>query len=230
MGWAALGDVARPQAQSAPPAAAPQEPAAPPAPQPVFRTGINFVSVDVIVGDRQGNPVTDLRQEDFEVTEDGKPQQIEAFKLIDVRAARASGTPPQAIRTSSDEGSEAARDDVRLFAVFLDDYHVTRGASMRMRETLATFVENQLEPSDMIGIMYPLTPLEDVRLTRDHAGIASAIRRFDGRKYDYSPRNTFEEQYALVPAAEAERIRNQVTMSALKGWNDLGGLREDARP
>src|SRR5690606_19436613 len=66
---------ASPAAQQQPP---PTEPAAPapaaddqeaPEPQPTFRTGINFVSVDAIITDRQGNPVDDLTQDDFEVLE-----------------------------------------------------------------------------------------------------------------------------------------------------------------
>src|SRR3954463_6718232 len=39
--------------------------------QPVFRAGINFVRVDVIVTDKNGNPVGDLKPEDFEITEEG---------------------------------------------------------------------------------------------------------------------------------------------------------------
>src|SRR5262245_32916605 len=50
--------------------------------QPVFRAGISYVRVDVIVSDKAGSPVGDLKQADFEVTEDGKPQTIENFKLI----------------------------------------------------------------------------------------------------------------------------------------------------
>src|SRR5262252_2236563 len=49
---------------------------------PVFRSGINFVRVDVIVSDKSGANIADLKQTDFEVTEDGKPQTIESFKLI----------------------------------------------------------------------------------------------------------------------------------------------------
>src|SRR6266545_256655 len=93
---------------------------------PVFRTGINFVRVDVIVTDRNGKEVSDLKQTDFEVLEDGKPQMVDAFKLVklDGGAMPTSEGPPRAIRTDDDEQQEAARDDVRLFAVFLDDYHV----------------------------------------------------------------------------------------------------------
>src|SRR5947207_590838 len=55
-----------------------QQPPPDPAQQPpVFRTGINFVRVDVIVTDnKNGVPVGDLNQTDFEVAEDGKPQKI----------------------------------------------------------------------------------------------------------------------------------------------------------
>ena len=52
--------------------------------QPVFRTGINIVRVDVIVTDRQGNPVTDLKLEDFDIQEDGKPQKAETFRLVKI--------------------------------------------------------------------------------------------------------------------------------------------------
>ena len=52
--------------------------------QPTFRAGINFVRVDAIVTDGRGNPVADLKPTDFEVTEDGKPQTIEKFRLVKV--------------------------------------------------------------------------------------------------------------------------------------------------
>jgi VWFA-related protein len=214
-----------PAQQPAPPPAAPADQAQP----PVFRSDINFVRVDVIVNDRQGNPVHDLKQEDFEVTEDGKPQSIQTFKLINVSEDTGVGAdPPREVRNAIDEQVEAARDDVRLFAIFLDDYHVRLENSMRAREVLAQFVENRFQPKDLAGIMYPLWSINDVMLTRNRRQIAGAIREFTGRKFDYTPRNAFEERYVhYVPTIEAERIRNQVTLSALKGLIiRLGGLRE----
>ena len=112
-----------------------QQPAADAQPaQPAFRAGINFVRVDVIVSDKNGANVADLKQSDFEVTEDGKPQTVESFKFIKLDGGTMPGPdgPPRAIRTDDDEEAEAARDDVRLFAIFLDDYHV-RTASQHER-------------------------------------------------------------------------------------------------
>jgi VWFA-related protein len=216
------------QGQGQPPPAKPgQQP--PDQQRPIFRAGVNFVRVDVIVTDKKGDPVNDLQAADFDVQEDGKPQKIETFKLIkmDTTAEAVSEPSPRPIRTQFDEESEAARDDVRLYAIFLDDYHVRRESSMVVRDPLSRFIQMRLAPQDMVGIMYPLTPISDVFLTRDRDATVSAIQQFDGRKYDYRPRNAIEMSYSHYPAATVERIRNQVTLSALRSLIvHLGGLRE----
>ena len=70
----------------------PQPPAPSPPPpqqqqqaqQPTFRVRVDYVEVDVVVTDRQGNLVRDLKKEDFQVLEDGKPQTITTFALVDI--------------------------------------------------------------------------------------------------------------------------------------------------
>src|SRR5437764_7959335 len=47
--------------------------------QDVIKVTSNLVSLDVIVKDKKGKPVTDLKAEDFTVTENGVPQKIEFF-------------------------------------------------------------------------------------------------------------------------------------------------------
>ncbi len=76
--------------------------------------------------------------------------------------------------------------------------------------------------------MYPLWSINDVRLNRNREELATGIRGFTGRKYDYTPRNQFEENYVhYVSTIEAERIRNDVTLTALKALIvRLGGLTE----
>ena len=75
--------------------------------------------------------------------------------------------------------------------------------------------------------MYPLTPVSDVRLTRNHESVIRVIEKFEGRKFDYRPRNEFEEQYSMYPVEVVERMRNQVSLSAIKAIAvRLGGLRE----
>ncbi|HEX7794947.1 MAG TPA: VWA domain-containing protein [Vicinamibacterales bacterium] len=221
-------------AQNTPaPRQAPTGPPPPPPienlPQPVFRTGINFVRVDVIVTDKAGNPVNDLKQGDFEITEQNRAQKVETFKLISLDGGLmdATNTPPRQIRTDIDEETEASRDDVRLFAIFLDDYHVRRETSMSARGQLARFVQTQLGPSDMIGVMYPLEPIASVRMTRNHDAVEKGLQQFLGRKYDYTPKNDYEEKIVYYPTETVEQIRNQISLSAIKSLIiHMGGLKE----
>jgi len=104
---------------------------------------------------------------------------------------------------------------------------VKRGNDMAVRKPLIDFIQTQLAPADMVAIMYPLTPVNDISFTRSKSQLVSAIEHFEGRKYNYQPRNQFEEQYAYYPSATVERIRNQVSMSAIKAAAiRMGGLRE----
>ena len=103
---------------------------APPQP-PAFRTGINFVRVDALVTDNKGNAIENLTQDDFEVYEDNKLQKVESFRYIKVEGNPLEGELPRQIRTTWDEETELARDDVRLFVIFYDDYHVRRGVGAR---------------------------------------------------------------------------------------------------
>jgi len=209
--------------------------AAPPAqqadqqqPPTTIRRGINYVSVDVIVTDKDGKPVMDLTQDDFAVAEDGKPQKVDTFQIIKLDALETMESgPPRPIRDDNDEEREAARPDVRLFVLLLDDYHVQRGNDLSVKKPLIEFVQNQLAPADMVALMYPLTPITDLRFSRNRDATIAAINQFEGRKFDYRPRNMFEEKYAMYPAQTVERIRNQISMDALKSAAmKMGALRE----
>ena len=195
---------------------------------PIFRSGINFVRVDAIVTDDDGNTVDDLTIDDFEIFEDDLLQQVETFKRVEHTGQFDPSLPiPGSIRNEYDLEREAAREDSRIFVFFLDDYHVRDYNAMRMTQPLVDFVLNELSPTDLVGIMYPLTPTFDVTLTRDHTQIVNALRQFEGRKYNYDPRNTYEQQYVYYPTTDVEKIRNDVSLSALKALAmKLGGLRE----
>jgi VWFA-related protein len=205
----------------------------PPPPQPgqqrpPFKAGVNFVSVDVIVTDKRSEQVVlDLKPEDFEVREDKKVQKVETFEVIKIDPLVEAATPPREIHSVEDEEREAKLPNVRLFVILLDDYHVRRGSDLASKRPLIDFVENQLGPQDMVAIMYPLTPVTALTFTRNHDSLVSAINKFEGRKGIYEPRNEFEERYSYYPVATVEAIRNDVSMSALKGAAvRLGGMRE----
>jgi VWFA-related protein len=195
--------------------------------KPTFTTRIDNVRVDVIVTDKAGKPVTDLTQADFEVQENNKPQKIESFKLIQIDDLQdPDPAKNREIRSLDDQAREAARDDVRVIVIFLDDYHTRLGNSMAVREKLARFV-NGLNPRDLVAIMTPLLPTAGITFSRNHSATAQQIMAFRGRKFDYTPQNRAEEVYLYMTPESIEQLRNQIVTSALEGLcTYMGTLRE----
>jgi VWFA-related protein len=204
-----------------PPAGTQQTPQQP----PTFRLRIDSVSVDVIVTDKQGNPISELTADDFEIREAGKVQKIETFKHIKVDDTE-DASPPREIQSFEDQRRETARENNRLYVIFLDDYHVRKGNSLRIRQELAGFVR-RLQPRDLVAIMYPLLPAAAITFSRNHDGTAAEIMAFEGRKYDYTPKNQLEAQFQMTTPEYQELMRNDATFSAIESvCAFLGSLRD----
>lgn len=211
-----------------------QNPQQPPAGQdqrpPVFRAGTNQVRVDVTVLDKKGTPLTNLTRDDFELLEDGQPQSIETIKLIE-----ASGQPSGdraddmslEIRSPAHAAQEAARDDVRVFVVFWDEYHIGQMVpAMRARDALTNFVQTAFGPTDLVAVMDQLTPTDSIRLTRDRRVLADQVHQMKGRLGVYvPPRSPMEE--AQLSQGSIEILRSQVTASAVESTIEyLGSIKE----
>jgi len=191
---------------------------------PIFRGGTTLVQVDAIVADAGGQPITDLGAGDFDVLDDGRPVPIQRVRFLGADVY--SGDPTLAlIRTHDDEEREASRDDVRVYAIFLDDYHVQRLGELRVIEPLLAFV-GQLPPTDLVAVYYPLDSMTDVHFARDREPVVKAIRAFRGRRGDYTPTRPVEEEHLRHPQT-IESIRRQITTSALEGLaTHLGGIKQ----
>src|ERR1044071_5888312 len=147
--------------------------------QPIFRAGTDLVRVDVTVTEHGDDAVTDLKIEDFEITEDDVPQKVETLKFIKVDGTRTSNLDePLEIRSKEHAMLEAAREDVRLFGIFLDDYHISKRPeiTLPLREVLTKFI-NQLGPNDLVALMDPLTTLYDLKYTRSKPDLLERIRK-----------------------------------------------------
>jgi VWFA-related protein len=191
---------------------------------PVFRGGTNLVQVDAIVTAPDGRPLTDLTVSDFEVFDDGKPVTIDRVRFLGA-AAYAGDSTLAPIRTHEDEEREASRDDVRVYAIFLDDYHVRRMEERRLIEPLLAFVR-QLPATDLVGVYYPLDSVTDVNFSRDRERVIKQIRAFYGRRGDYTPTRPVENDH-LRFQDRIEQIRRQITVSALAGLaTHLGGIKQ----
>ncbi len=199
---------------------------------PTIRVDTEVVRVDVTVLDRRGRPVTDLTMEDFVVEEDGAAQTITSFKLVEMSGEAAEvDTASLPIRSRSHARQEAERDDVRVFLIFWDEYHIDRLTSaLRSREALTNFVLTAFGPTDLVAFMEPMTPLDAIEFTRDRRQLADQVRKLQGRRGIYvPPRNSAEEAH-LSAMRDVERLRHEVTISAIKAAAvHLGAIRESRK-
>src|SRR5437763_3560645 len=174
------------------------------------------VRVDVIASDARGRIVGTLKPADFDVIENGAPQALEDVRFVKVDGRDAADAELTPIRSEFDEQAEAARDGTRLFAILLDEYHVSAGANTdRAREAMTGFVDRDLGPRDLVALFKPLDSLLTIRVTRDHDLLRHAIETFEGRKGDYEPRNAFERNFIAGAPARIDQVRTQVVLSAL---------------
>jgi VWFA-related protein len=157
--------------------------AAPQPPRTVIRSGAIYVTTDVRVRDERGQFVADLRQQDFDVYEDGVPQAIAGFTLTHGGRVIADTLPAAA---SVGEGlllppprppSDASG---RILVIFVDDLHIAPRETSRVRALLQDIRHELLHPGDLAGIVSTGYSSIAVDLTYDHKRIDEAIRKVMG--------------------------------------------------
>jgi VWFA-related protein len=227
--------VVRPAAQNPPaqnpPAQNPpasQGQTAPQSPQATFRARIDSVMVDVAVTDKQGHPVADLTEQDFEIRENSKVQTIDTFKLVKIDDTPVDPESLPSILSIEDQQREVENDANRLIVIFLDDYHVRRENSMRIRQDLAKFM-GQLGPRDLVAIMYPLMTPAGLTFSRNRTALARDLMTFEGRKYVYDVKNEIDRQLAMASPDQIEQQRNLITISSLETLCAYLGTMRDGR-
>ena len=194
---------------------------------PKFRGGTNLVRVDVTVSDKHGELVTDLTKDDFLVTEDGVPQTVETCRLVE-----ATGMPTDdlslPIRSIEHAKAEAARDDVRVFVILWDEYHIDRmEPAIRARAALSEFVQSAFAPTDLVAITDQLMPTDSITFTRNIRDLTDAVAKLKGRLGVYVPPRSALEEAQLYKMSDIERLRSDVTKSALEATVAfLGSIKE----
>jgi VWFA-related protein len=187
---------------------------------PTFKSGVNVVEVDVVVTDKSGRPVRGLRQDDFEIFEDGKPVDIMTFTVVDVPEAPASAGIPPADRSGTAFASNDQPHDGRVILIVLDDYHVALNAGrISVSKSIARRLVERLGPSDHAGVIGTSSRnVVPVEFTADKARLIEAIDRFVPQSEQSTglvgdPSGTGAAQAPLDFGAEARARRAMDTMS-----------------
>ncbi len=107
-----------------------------------------LVQVDVVVTDKDGRLVTNLKQQDFVLLEDGKPQQISHFLVSSHRPAPVAESAPDT--PGAEPPAEAPLGRYVVLAV--DDLHMSTSSLFAAKAALKRFVDRQVSDEDAVAI------------------------------------------------------------------------------
>jgi VWFA-related protein len=158
-------------------AGAQQPPSQPSIDTPIFRSTVDAIELDAFVIDADGNPVTDLTADDFEIFADGKPQELTAFAAVNIPVERLEKS--AAVSVTPDVRTNVHRDG-RIYLFAIDE--VPGSLAPRMRQRLREFVNAHFGDNDTAAIVYvgrgKSTDGQD--FTSDKAALLRSIDRLSG--------------------------------------------------
>jgi VWFA-related protein len=142
------------------------------------------VVVDAVVVDRKNRPVTDLTSKDFEVHEDGVPQEVTSFRVVrgaeDEPAGKAAQQPVTAanVQPADSEKKSAAPETLPNLIIALLDYSTTEFRNKRLiQEGAAKYVERRLQPNDWMAVFMLGSSLQIAsEFTNDKAKLIAALK------------------------------------------------------
>jgi VWFA-related protein len=128
---------------------------------------VNVVNVDVYATDKNGQRISGLGKDDFELLEDGKRVPISNFEVVAADAAAAAASGPVAAR--------APEDAVNL-VVYFDDFNIRPAHRAKAVQQLGDFLAHKLVPGDRVMLVtYDLGLHVRFPFTSDPAVIAKGL-------------------------------------------------------
>ncbi len=137
-----------------------------------IKSGIELVTVDATVLDREGAPVTSLALSDFSVTVDGSPRKLVSARLVSVgdeaatREARSAGVP-------TEPGS------TRRFVIAVDRDHIRAGLGQQFLNAAAKFIDT-LPAGDLVAAWSIPARTNRLQFTTDREQVKREIRLLVG--------------------------------------------------
>ena len=168
-----------------------QTPAQPPATtgatqqNPTFRVQVDLVTNDIVVRDDKGNFIPDLKQDEFEVFEDGIKQDITQMTVVTGgRVTNVLAPPPPPPPEGIILPPSRPKTDVsgRIFLFFVDDLHLQFHNTGRVRQLFQKIAKELVHDGDMFGIVSSGPSSIAVDMTYDKARLDEAIKKIAGNE------------------------------------------------
>lgn len=186
----------------------------PPAQDQPIRVKTDLIELRAVVTDKRGQVISDLRKEDFELTENGKPQEIGFFSVVKIpgrgEARRSDASPPTATPSVPPSVARAAETPARTVVLFVDTLHLSAASLLWVKQSLRKFIDERLTDEDLAAIVTSAGSLGVVeQFTRDRRILRLAVDRLSARAF---ARNSLFTPYL---AAQVDRGDSEALQVAL---------------
>jgi VWFA-related protein len=207
-------------------------PPSPPPQTPTFKVRVDYVEVDALVTDAQGRFIRDLTKEDFRVLEDGKPQTIANFAIVDLPVEHADRPLFASAPIEPDVQTNERPFDGRVYVMVIDDLHTLFGRSSRVKLAAKQFIQRNLGANDLMAVVHTGGPSDaNQEFTSNKRLLIAAVDRVSGLKVqsatlsrteEYNRTRDFRQQGDRVnDPDDAERgFKARSTLEALKNVAD----------
>lgn len=131
-----------------------QPPPKPQTEEPVLRLETELVQIDMVVVDKDGKLVRDLKREDFELYEDGQRREISHFaEGTSVKPAKWLNTEKRKPSAAEPTAETAEVSAGRYIVLAVDDFHLAAENLVYTKRTLTKFVNEQMVPGDQVALV-----------------------------------------------------------------------------
>ena len=158
---------------------------------PTFRVNVDLVTLDVIPRAANGQFQADLTAEDFQILEDGVPQQIASLVLVNGGRVFSVLQPPTSAAPAAPEGlilpKARSTDNMagRIFVLVVDDLHFTAIDTPHVRALLKKVVKDLFHPGDMFAMFSTGPSSIEIPVSYDRGVLESAIGKVAGHGMSY---------------------------------------------
>jgi VWFA-related protein len=147
---------------------------------PTFKSAVDLVAVDVHVVDKNGNPITDLRPEDFEVQIGGKKQRVASAALVSYTSGAPAAAGSSVVGNTNPSSHESASPrPQRTFILAIDEHSLHVSNALAAVNAAGRFID-RLQPDDLVGLQAYPTGSAHHDLTTDHAAVRLAVGKITG--------------------------------------------------
>jgi VWFA-related protein len=146
----------------------------------VIRVSSNLVSLDVIVKDKKGKVVTDLKAEDFTVLENGVPQKIEFFDSTLTSESIVTGPSPTTVVAQPGPANPNGLPR-NVIALVLDGQSTELANLKHVRDGIVKYIRERVQEGDSVALFSISGGLELLQpFTHDKARLISAAEEAYG--------------------------------------------------